>query len=99
VRLIERRQHDADSALNLACVRGLVCITGMLAVGSIGLAAFSKPVPEFFGNAILTAIGIIGGFIARGVMGRAPSAVSTGSVETVNVSGDTTQEAEATHGA
>jgi hypothetical protein len=91
-------QHDADSSLNLACVRGLVCVTGLLAAGSIGLAAFKMPVPEFFGNAILTAIGIIGGFIARGVGRVQNPAVSTGSVETVNVQPAEPEKEEQPHG-
>lgn len=95
---MSRSRFDANASINLACVRGVLGIGLALAAGAIGLAALKIAVPEWFGNALMTITGGLIGYLSRDP--KHPStgaAVTTESVETVNVEGakgDSAQLAE-----
>lgn len=77
---------DANASINLACVRGVLGIGCALAVGAIALASMKIPVPEWFGNALMTITGGLIGYLSRDPKHPASApAVATESVETVNV--------------
>ncbi len=80
----DRRQMDANAAINMAAIRGIVGVALILSAGSVALAGVGVQQPDWIGNAV---IGITGGLI--GYLSRDPkhtqSTSVSGPIENVNV--------------
>lgn len=63
----DRRAVDANTAINLAIVRGIIGVSVILAAGAVGLAAQKLAAPEWIGNAVLSITSGLIGYLAREV--------------------------------
>lgn len=63
----DRRAVDANTAINLAIVRGIIGVSVILAAGAVGLAAQKLATPEWIGNAVLSITSGLIGYLAREV--------------------------------
>ncbi len=95
MRIRERRQISENGSLNVTVVRVVGAVALLLAAGSVALAWQGIATPEWFGNALLSIMGGLIGYLARDPKQQAHSNVNAPDAQTVNVDtgGGQTEEA------
>ncbi len=83
----QKNSLDANAQINLCVVRGVVGVALILAAGSMLLSALGKPVSEWHGNAILSIMGGLIGYLARDPKQVHSPTVDTADTVNVNTQG------------
>jgi hypothetical protein len=85
MRIRERRHVSENAALNIAVVRVVGGVALMLSAGSVVLAWQGTETPEWFGNALLTIMGGLIGYLAKDIKQQLHPTVDAPNAGTVNV--------------